>query len=240
MTHVHAKAGAALGTVVAGGIAGVRSYNSTQHRWAAHHFARLAADFEADHIGEARPYWQQWAYVDAAIAAAHGFLEAYINEIYADAADPEIADGAHNGLSERTVASMTGYWKAHHETASVLTKYRMARIFATGAAGDDGRRPNEDVKLLIELRNWLVHFKPKTLVGGAPAPKKSLETLRTRYSDNRIFEGVPASWFPHVALSAGCARWAIESAEQYVGEFIEDVGGTRTHHRLDPDPPETP
>lgn len=234
MEEVRAPAGlAAAAADASGATAATRSYLSSQHRWAAKHFARLAAEFEDAHAGECRIFWQHRAYVDAAITESVGFLEAYINEIYSDAADPDVEAGAHDGLPQTAIASIAGYWTQHHETASIETKYRMARVFIAGAPADEGRRPFEDVKLLIQIRNWLIHYKPSTVVGGAPPPRKAWDNLQTRIAPNRIFEGGSlVGWFPYLALSAGAAAWAIESAEAYVHEFITDIGGTRTHHLI--------
>jgi hypothetical protein len=52
---VSAQAGvASVSALVAHVTASIRSYYSSQHLWAADHFARLAADYERDHAGAAR------------------------------------------------------------------------------------------------------------------------------------------------------------------------------------------
>jgi hypothetical protein len=112
--HVVARASVALGGVSAVvTTVAIRSYLSSQHLWSARHFTRLAADHERDHAGDSRISVQQRAYVLSAVGEAVAFLEAFINELYQDAADDTA--GAADGLSPGMVRLMAEHWRGTQE-----------------------------------------------------------------------------------------------------------------------------
>jgi hypothetical protein len=225
---IRAMAGIATATGLVGSArASVRSYYSTQHLWAAQHFTRLAADFERDHAGQSRIFLQHRSYVIGAVMESVAFLETFINEIFEDASDGE--SGAVGGLAPNAVRRLAMYWR-DHDRAETLAKYRMARILVGCEAADAGRRPHEDVRHVIKLRNWLTHYKPRTL--GEESPDKLIDHIRGRFADNPLLERAGATWFPNHALSAGCAAWAVQSTHAFVDEFTQAIGSTRPHHRL--------
>jgi hypothetical protein len=222
----------ATGFGVAGhAIARVRSYLSTQHLFAAELFARLAADFEGDHAGgPQRIYLQHRAYAMGSVLESVAFLEAYVNEIYQDAAEGRAS--ATDGLPDCAVAQLAAYW-TDHARADLLVKYRMARLLVGAPAADAGRRPHDDVVYVIRLRNWLVHNKPRDR--GDDSPDQLIDHVRGRFPENPFLGNAQVSWFPEHALSAGCAQWALASVRAFVDEFVTAIGCTRTHHRLEHD-----
>jgi hypothetical protein len=76
-------------TAIGGVTIKMRTYYSDHHIWAAAHFARLAAklerEFSGAHVGDL--FREHRSYVTASIFGAASFLEATINELFADAAD---------------------------------------------------------------------------------------------------------------------------------------------------------
>lgn len=212
-------------------VALVRSYFSTQHLYGARHFARLAAQYEADHLGETRLSPQHRAYVMGSIMESAAFVEAYINEIYQDAAEGQ--PSAISGLAPEVVEKLATYW-ADHQKMQTLAKYRMARSLAGAPPADRGARPYDDVVYLIKLRNWLLRYRPKSL--GETNPEKVIDHIRDRFAPSPLLSGDGgASWFPNHALSAGCAEWAVASSVAFVEEFVTAIGCTRPHHRLEHD-----
>ncbi|MFR9803138.1 hypothetical protein ACL02T_12645 [Pseudonocardia sp. RS010] len=218
-----------LGGLRGTAIALVQHYHSTPHLFAAEHFARLAKDFEDTHADKAqRIYLQHRAYVMGSIMEAVAFLESYINEIYQCAQDGK--GSAISGLSESVVTRLGLLWP-QLERSPILDKYAAARAIGDLAPVDRGRRPHDDVTYLLKLRNWLVHNKPRAV--GEGSPHKIIDHVRGRFAENPLLpEMGKDSWFPDKALSAGCAEWAVESARSFVEKFIDDLGGTRSHHRL--------
>ena len=71
----------------------MRGYFSTQHLWSAEHFIRLTAELEAAHTGEARFSIRHRSVLPlGAVGEAVAFLEAFVNELFQDAADATKAD----------------------------------------------------------------------------------------------------------------------------------------------------
>ena len=71
----------------------MRTYYSDHHIWAAAHFARMAGKIESG-LSDEHPsnlFIEHRAYVTASVFAAVSFLEATINELFADAADGNTA-----------------------------------------------------------------------------------------------------------------------------------------------------
>jgi hypothetical protein len=182
-----------LGALVAHATVSIRSSYSSQHLWAAEHFARLAADYECEHVDAERISIQHRAYVMTAVSEAVAFLEAFINELYQDAAD---CSGAADGLPPEMVRLMTEYWRStdRGHSVEITKKYDMARVFAAQPRADAGHRPNDDVKYLIKLRNWLLHYRPKT--NGEKTQRTSSITFAAGSQTTRFSRGSGHSWFP--------------------------------------------
>ena len=205
----------------------MRSYLSTHHLWAAEHFTRLAVECEAAHTGESRFSIKNRAYVIGAVGESVAFLEAFINELYQDAAD---GGGNADGLSPDMVRLMAEYWRTtdNAKAVGVTKKYDMARAFAGHPRSDAGRRPHEDVTYLVKLRNWLVHYTPRTVSAEDP---HTLDHVRGRFADNALMAGGGNAWFPDHALGAGCAGWAVPSGRALVDEFVAVIG-CRANYRI--------
>jgi hypothetical protein len=219
---------AAVASVTA--TAAVRSYFSSQHLWAAKHFVQLAADFERGHAGESRLSVQHRAYVMGAISESVAFLEAYINELYQDATDGTA--GAADGLPPDMVRLMREYWRStdRGKSIEVMKKYDMARVFAGHPTADASRRPNDDVKYLIKLRNWLIHYRPKTI--SDEKPETVIDHVRTRFAENPLLGPAGESWFPNHALGSGCGDWAVRSVRAFTDEFSATVGSLATYQTV--------
>ena len=90
---------------------------------------------------------------------------------------------------------------------------------------DLSHRPNDDVTHVIKLRNWSVHYRPRTL--SVTAQEGLLDHVRGRFGDTPFLGlGEANWWFPDHALSASCAEWAVTSSDAFVREFVTDLGIT--------------
>jgi hypothetical protein len=197
----------------------MRGYFSTQHLWSAEHFIRLAAELEAAHTGEARFSIRPRSYVLGAVGEAAAFLEAFVNELFQDAADATKADPVPGtamrlrGLSDDLVRLTAAYWNSTDEGERVRTidKYDAARLFAGCPRQDRGRLPDQDVPRVIALRNWSVHYRPQSYSHDEPDLRAKVEDARARITENALMAGANNPWFPDKALGAGCARWAVQT-----------------------------
>ena len=206
----------------------VRSYLSTQHLFAAEHFAKLAAGYEAAHSGkQPQISLTHRAYVMGAVLESAAFLEAFVNELLKDAADGHT--GATIGLSEDAIARLKGAWPVI-ESASIVDKYRMVRVLVDAPPADAGARPHDDVVAVVKFRNWLMHNKPRDV--GEDAPDKLIDHVRGRFEENPLLGGSDgrAAWFPNREVSASGARWAADSVRAFAQDFVSAIGSMREHH----------
>lgn len=156
------------------------------------------------------------AYVTAAILASVAFLEASINELYFDLQELEPSNGTQplNGL----LARLPDVWPAA-ERSPILHRYQLALALADAERFDQARAPYCDAESLIQLRDALVHQQPDPDDGRARL-RRLERRLKPRFAPNALAK--PESpWFPHLCLGAGCADWAVQTAESFSDAFCQ-------------------
>ena len=148
----------------------IRDYMAVHHLWAAQRWARMCDEAESKLVadGNNEMDFGHRSLAVAAIMSSVAFLEAFINEFYADAASPGAVTYRTEGLSAAVLAQVAQSW-ADGETPGqpdkapkVLRLYRHALHCAQAPGFDTGRDPYRSAVLLIQLRNTLVHFVPET------------------------------------------------------------------------------
>lgn len=199
-----------------------RFYFSHYHIQAAALFARRSAKLEKEHGGKnvttSEVFSEHRAYVTGAILSAVSFLEAEINEIFADAADDQ---REHIHQLGDVIFLLSRMWSLGvPKTASypVLDKYLIALALADRPGFDKGAAPYQDVRLLIKLRNALVHFEPEYTARDASGSRRLEQNLRGRFPLNPL-TGSRTPFFPELCMSHGCAKWAVESSVKFVDDF---------------------
>jgi hypothetical protein len=209
----------------------LRGYLSAQHLWAAEHFTRLAAEYEAVHDGESQLWIPQRSYVLGAVGESVAFLEAFINEVFQDAKDA--TDGvtgaqATQGLSGDVVRLMAAYWTSTNEGERVraLDKYDAARLFAGCPRQDRGRLPDQDVPRVIALRNWSVHYRHRATATTSPtcAPRSRTPARAKTNPKTRSWQARTTRGFPTRPSAPGCARWAAQTVRAFVDQFVTATG----------------
>lgn len=200
----------------------VRTHFSIHHIQSAAHFARLSADTEKAYRGNCSDelFAEHRAYVTGSIFTAVSFLEATINELFADTADNP--DRFIKHLDSKVVALMADIWK--HEFSKkyfpILTKFEKALTLAKKEPFDPGALPYQCIWLLIKLRNALIHYEPEW--NGKQASKFE-KMLENKFSLNPL-TGPGDAFFPKKCLSHGCAKWAVESSVKFADEFFSRMG----------------
>ncbi|NQE67595.1 hypothetical protein NG2371_02048 [Nocardia gamkensis] len=159
-----------------------------------------------------------------AVLSSVAFLEAFVNETFSDAAEPGGSNYRTDGLSTAAVEQMAQFWTGGavpvERGMPVLRKYQLALLCAGQPPFDTGSGPAQAVGVLIELRNALVHFMPKTQ--DVASAHKLEKDLKPRITPNRQAIGAP--WYPNSALAAGCAQWACQTAMELVNEWQSRMG----------------
>jgi hypothetical protein len=206
-----------------------------EHLFSAVHFSNLAGALESDPANKVKEnsLEQQRAYVVACVLACGAFLESKVNRLYFDAAEwvrevageppPERFGSSASSLVPKLAAA----WSLERfERDPSLGKWDFASQLAGLGPLDRGRAPFQDVQLVVDLRNHLVHPKPEWIrVGGAtpPAPHAFEDKLRGRFSLNCLVDDYEP-FFPDRALGHGCAQWAVESCVAFAEEFFDRLG----------------
>jgi hypothetical protein len=235
---VHESSGSLSGdSSLSVGPVGQRSYLSSHFLGAAKRFASEAAAIE-----QAHPQAWDEEHIDphrdlvvSVVMNACAFFEAMINELYADAAEEHgIADDGYLApLQKGTVDRMAVYWSEINDgrDGSTLAKYRLACLFADVEPISKGGQLHENAQLLIRLRNMLIHYKPQTLYSGSETDLE--KSLSTRFRTNGLLPvGYGGPWWPSAALGAGCAEWAVGSAESYADDFSKRIAIEPNYWRL--------
>lgn len=167
---------------------------------------------------------QHHACVVSAVIMSAAFLEATINELFSDCADEHMAQDL-TSLSAKEL--MGRLWqKGIPRTASysILEKYEIALELNGKAAFNTGAAPYQDIKLLVELRNALIHFEPETVLSHSVNEAPKLHKFEKRFAgkfDSNALTGAGNPFYPDKLLGAGCANWAIRSAVAFTDEFYE-------------------
>jgi hypothetical protein len=157
-------------------------------------------------------------------------LEAFINELFADAGEPE--GGYLKPVSVDIRRLMSKMWQQGIPRTArypILDKYGVALTLADKPQPDAGSAPYQDVKCLIDLRNSLIHFEPEW----TPAGRKDSEDQRSAHKHEKALRGkfalnpfLPAvnPFYPDQCLSYGCAVWALEASILFADEFCAKLG----------------
>ena len=148
-----------------------------------------------------------------------------MNEVYLDAADPLLRKaGLLEGISDDAATAMADRWNADSsvERQKILAKFKVA-LECVDKSMDLGREPAQSVKLLIDFRDSLRHYKPQWQ-GDNPEPLFA-ELHKRLLVNSRFSQCNP--WFPHQALSADMAEWAWKTSLALAQQWWREMGLVR-------------
>lgn len=217
-----------------------RSYFSIAHIKAAARFARLSAALEraydGNYTGE-KPSEHQ-GYVMGAVVFSACFLEATVNEVFADA-DHNVRRLVEQ-LDPMIVSRLRSMWRLGvPRTAgySIMEKFQVALALAGKPELEKGQRPYQDADLVVKLRNLLVHYEPEWIttaahqVSGAVVEHRMEKLLKGKFPISP-FSGAGNAFFPKKCLGHGCARWAVESSIAFADAFFKRFGVKPTYEHV--------
>lgn len=227
----------------------VRHYLSSELLWTAANSVKLCKDREAIVLGERRDHdVEHRSYAVGAILASVAFLEALVNETFEDCVDwvaaltkssQQVPNGRASGIEGNAMKLMTAWWLPSvgteddggaetGERTSLLTKYAKALDIAGAVRMPTDQEPWQGTKVLIQLRNAIVHFRPDWhTVGGQ---SKLDGQLRGKFKPNPLLppgDGNP--WFPSKALASPGAEWAVTTARRFADEWTSQLGVIRVY-----------
>jgi hypothetical protein len=162
----------------------------------------------------------------AAVLMAYLSVEAAVNELLlahqlGHAVNMPWLDA---GLPKRLSEAWAGAAKLN-----AMEKADLARVTAGVRPTEWGKGPAQQIGLLHNLRNELIHHKPKWVeqVAAGSASKDKLErSLHKLFAPAKIWKGrtgaPPFRW--NGCLGGGCARWAYKAARAFNVELYAAVG----------------
>jgi hypothetical protein len=206
-----------------------RHYLAPAHLWMALHNARRAEELETELVGKAHFNIEHQTCVIATILGATAFLEALVNELFEDAVEWAISGSKSRlqPLTDQELSSAASYWKSGGEGDRVIDKYQEALKVTSQPKINMGQRPGQDLKLLVDTRNKLVHFKPRW---HDPQVQDSMQrAVGSKFSPNALLAGTNNPWFPGKCLGAGCARWACDTARTIADTWTVQLGLPNTY-----------
>ncbi len=214
-----------------------RTYFSISHIVAAAHFARISTALEADEskifIGSGK-FSEDWlhehrACVTASILSSTAFLEAIINELYADACQnfPELQPA----LAPESLRALAEKWvdPKYRRRETTLRKYQDALEAARQERFNQGEAPFQPIKNILDLRNALLHYIPETRESALGSDSEvafmnDLEkALRGKFSPSSLYRNSTTPFFPEKCLSASCARWVVATCLSFTDDFFARI-----------------
>jgi hypothetical protein len=197
---------------------------------------RLAFAIEQEYLrgGPVQPDAQlrHEAFTLNAILSSVTFLESTINELHADSTDEEFSaiDEKHEALL-RTIGRQ---WHnpRNFDRAPMLTKYQTILSIAGQPGFDEGDQAFANVRILIEIRNHLLHYTREWVVihdrqhpGREPmSTSDHFEKILYHTFASNPLAGKNVPFFPDRCLGHGCAEWAIMNSIIFVDEFYRRLG----------------
>jgi hypothetical protein len=204
-----------------------RLYYSHYHIQSAALFSRLSFKLEEEYKhNDSTPgeiIGEYIAYTTGSVLAAAASVESYINEIFSDAADD--TRGHIHQLGD-TILLMGELWRLkvpRTATYSILQKYEIALALARKDQLDHKSHLYANMKLLVELRNALIHYEPEVISKKDSTSNRLEKRLQKKFPLNPLI-GKKTAFFPERCMSHGCAAWAVTSSVQFVDDFCARMG----------------
>ena len=216
-----------------------RSYLGIQHLQGAEALASRARTIENQIASGRRAFVSsdRAGAVSGAIMLATAFLEGTINEFFSDASDRVIA--LVRQIPPDRQPTFAVLWKRGIPRTArygILEKYQLAVELLGKPALEEGEQAFQNARLLIDLRNSLVHYEPDWVVTEAgPTSERQLQQLEKRLKGKFelcAWTAEDALFFPERCLSAGCAEWATRSAVTFAQSFFDRIGARSTIEEL--------
>ena len=193
------------------------------------HRLELCSDPDKMTPDERNRLWTEHnAVVVGAIISATAFLEAAINELFAESGD-EFQE--HLGeLPEEDRKLISRMWnQGIPRTAkfTIVQKYEVFLSLLNRAEFDRSVEEYDRIQSLIRLRNALIHYEPEWQTHDASRSQADLHNLerhlRSRFAINP-FTGGGNPFYPDKCLGHGAAEWAVESSVVFFDLFVSLTG----------------
>ena len=209
----------------------IRSYFSIQHLLSAVTYSEKIKNIESNlnqkspnKINDGTELVEHRAYCVSAIFSIVAFLEASINEFFMDAYDNR--NGIVADLKDEEVFLLKNMWEMKiPKTANypIIEKYQIALNLLNREKFDIGINPVQNINILIQLRNALVHFEPDWEIMNEKASQEKLsKKLDNKFKMNNFLVEYSPN-FPDKYLSGDMCEWAISSSLSFTDLFFDKL-----------------
>lgn len=201
--------------------------------WNAEHQAELARQIEEKIFQWSRRVWiEHRAYILSSVVASAAFAEAFINEIYQDVEDRGLGlmqpadwlDQVTRSLPEETQLKMRGYWLGTRGgRANTVEKYDR---LVEWCGGQLESYLKSDGRLMMRLRNAILHFRPRDHFTVEEAHQLERELITKRgIGENPLAEGgKDRAYWPERSLGSQLADWCVRTATRLADKTCEAAG----------------
>jgi hypothetical protein len=158
------------------------------------------------------------AYVVSAIVQSTAALEDEIYQISSFGPGHHLGSDRTDQAAQQFLAPLA----AVIDDQDVLTRYDLVLHLLRLPRLDFGAPPCQDARLVIKLRNEIVHHKSRW--GSELEREKLWAGLRQKRLPRPTFVTGNVNFFPHECLSGACAAWAVDTAVAFLDRFYERLG----------------
>lgn len=198
-------------------------YLSIHHAKSAAHFSRLAASIENDENQLARS--EIATHVGASILSAVAFLEATINELFAESERDSNAWLANvTDKSKKLIKTLSEIDAI--DRSNILDKYDIFLVSAGFEPISRGCPESQNVKALITLRNNITHYKASWLDSGSKELMRKGSSHKGNYwiELNQLIFGKNHNHKAHTWEQSEYAEWACKSSFEFVEAVFKVLG----------------
>mgnify|MGYP001616150162 FL=1 len=184
------------------------------------------SEFTSQHKIENRRIIEQT--IGAIIVGVAG-VEGMVNEILAGSADGFSQRDSMRNVDKKAYARWARLWNegAFNRGVNALEKCQLALAAADLPPLHSDRKPMEDMKALIALRNELVHSEPKFRPHGSDLPQRERDSLERKLTGKFKLNELVPKHEPFIwqrCLGTGCAKWSVETVSAFENEFFSALG----------------
>lgn len=153
------------------------------------------------------------------------YLESTINEFYIKVTDYIDYKSDKKAKNKKIISE---FWNSDKlVNFSILEKFQFALILMNCDKFDETINPFQNIKILISLRNYLVHYRPewvelKTYQNDKTQIVNLEKKLKGKFNTNKLAK-VDNDYFPNKYLGYGCTEWAISNSIQFVYDFYNKL-----------------
>jgi hypothetical protein len=170
-------------------------------------------------------------YILNSVLSSVAFLESTINELYADAADDAyFFTDEKNEILLKTIGEK---WRneKNFDRAPLVNKYQKILFIAGKPPYDEDDPVFSNIRTLIEIRNYLMHYKREWIVvqkgemygeSQETHGEKLERLLRNKFFYNPLAQK-NRPFFPDTCFGHGCAEWAVNNSLAYTDEFFSKL-----------------